>query len=281
MGSRRRSSKSNDDQSAGETDALVRERQITMDRLCVTFASEADRKSIYHLRHTVYASELAQHTSNFEERLSDPLDQFNKYIVAKIDTEIVGFVSITPPGNDSYSIDKYFSRSDLPFPIDATLYEVRLLTIPVHRRGLGLAGLLMYAAFRWIESRGGTRIVALGRRELSGFYCKAGLQMLGQNVQAGSVTYELMSATISSLRKQLPRFTTALLKQEKSVLWCLDIPFFVEEHCYHGGAFFEAVGETFKTLERSTKVINADVLDAWFPPAPAVVSVVKEYLPGC
>jgi len=52
-----------------------------------------------------------------------------------------------------------------------------------------------------------------------------------------------------------------------------------EEHCFHGGAFFEAVGEGFETLYRSTEVINADVLDAWFPPAPPVVSAVQEYLP--
>jgi len=52
-----------------------------------------------------------------------------------------------------------------------------------------------------------------------------------------------------------------------------------EEHCFHGGAFFEAAGEAFETLYRSTEVINADVLDAWFPPAPGVVSAVQEYLP--
>ncbi|MBI4327233.1 MAG: histidinol-phosphate aminotransferase family protein, partial [Chloroflexi bacterium] len=70
-----------------------------------------------------------------------------------------------------------------------------------------------------------------------------------------------------------------LHKLEKTVLWELGIPFFEEEHCFHGGAFFEAVGETFETLHRSTQVVNADVLDAWFPPAPGVVCAVQEYLP--
>ena len=255
------------------------ERLITLDKVRIAFATEADRNSIYHLRHAVYATELAQHTPNAEGRLSDPLDRFNKYIVATIGSEIAGFVSITPPGNESYSIDKYFPRSELPFPVNATLYEVRLLTVPVHRRGQSIAGLLMYAAFRWIESRGGTRIVAIGRRELCGFYRKAGLQKLGQSVQAGAVSYELMSATISHLRDWLSQFTRTLHKLEKTVLWELDVPFSEEEHCFHGGAFFEAIGETFETLYRSIQVINADVLDAWFPPAPGVVCALQEYLP--
>ena len=48
--------------------------------------------------------------------------------------------------------------------------------------------------------------------------------------------------------------------------------------CFHGGAFFEAIGEEFDRLERRTSVINADVLDAWFPPAPGVLEALREHL---
>lgn len=51
------------------------------------------------------------------------------------------------------------------------------------------------------------------------------------------------------------------------------------QKCFHGGAFFQAVGERFDALERSRSVINADVLDAWFPPAPAILEVLADYLP--
>jgi histidinol-phosphate/aromatic aminotransferase/cobyric acid decarboxylase-like protein len=47
---------------------------------------------------------------------------------------------------------------------------------------------------------------------------------------------------------------------------------------YHGGEFFSAIGEDFRTLERSTQIINADVLDAWFNPSPRVLSVLREHL---
>ncbi|GAB4467201.1 MAG: threonine-phosphate decarboxylase CobD [Armatimonadaceae bacterium] len=51
-----------------------------------------------------------------------------------------------------------------------------------------------------------------------------------------------------------------------------------EDECYHGGAFFEAIGNDFRHLERRQEVINADVLDAWFPPSPQVISQVQEHL---
>src|SRR5260221_12693846 len=49
--------------------------------------------------------------------------------------------------------------------------------------------------------------------------------------------------------------------------------------CFHGGAFFESIGPRFRTLERRKEVINADVLDAWFPPSPKVVTALMEHLP--
>jgi len=48
--------------------------------------------------------------------------------------------------------------------------------------------------------------------------------------------------------------------------------------CYHGGAFFDAIGDGFATLDRRRDVIPADVLDAWFPPAPAVIEALRTHL---
>jgi histidinol-phosphate/aromatic aminotransferase/cobyric acid decarboxylase-like protein len=48
--------------------------------------------------------------------------------------------------------------------------------------------------------------------------------------------------------------------------------------CFHGGAFFEAIGEGFQSLERRHDIINADVLDAWFPPSPRVTAVLRDHL---
>ena len=46
--------------------------------------------------------------------------------------------------------------------------------------------------------------------------------------------------------------------------------------CFHGGAFFDAVGDSFDDLSRRHQIINADVLDAWFPPAPGVLRALHD-----
>ncbi len=49
--------------------------------------------------------------------------------------------------------------------------------------------------------------------------------------------------------------------------------------CAHGGAFFDAIGDELDDLSRRAEVINADVLDAWFDPAPEVLAPLREHLP--
>ncbi len=48
--------------------------------------------------------------------------------------------------------------------------------------------------------------------------------------------------------------------------------------CMHGGAFFDAIGPRFDDLTRREHVINADVLDAWFPPSPRVAETLRAHL---
>ena len=50
------------------------------------------------------------------------------------------------------------------------------------------------------------------------------------------------------------------------------------DDCYHGGAFFDAIGREFDHLDKIPGVINADVLDAWFPPSPLAIEFLAEHL---
>ncbi len=109
----------------------------------MTLATKSDRAVIYRLRHEVYADELGQHPPNRIGSLQDALDEFNTYLVASCRNEIVGFISITPPGGPSYSVDKYFPRDQLPLVFDQRLYEVRLLSVRKQWRGRPIAFLLM------------------------------------------------------------------------------------------------------------------------------------------
>ena len=58
--------------------------------ITVTMATEADLESIFRMRHEVYATELGQHAENDSRRLTDSLDDFNTYIVARVEGEVGG-----------------------------------------------------------------------------------------------------------------------------------------------------------------------------------------------
>ena len=248
-------------------------------RIVITEANAEIRELIYQARHRVYALEIRQHVPNAEGRLTDALDPSNRYLVALHHGELAGFVSITPPGEAGYSIDKYFHREELPFVVDEGLFEIRLLTVLPGYRSSELAAALMMAAFRWIEARGGSRIVAIGRREVKTMYVKSGMIETGQSVKSGAVTYELLHAEVATIRARADRKTKLLDRIEAAVDWQLQVPLRKPAACFHGGAFFGAIGPDFSSLERRHSIINADVLDAWFPPAPAVVESLRLHLP--
>ena len=249
-------------------------------RFEVAVASLADREEIYGIRHEVYACELSQHASNPDERLTDALDSGNVYIVAKNNGRVAGFVSLTLPGaSPGYSVEKYFSRGELPVRFDDNLFEIRLLTVRKGYRGTQLALLLMYAALRWVEANAGTHVIAIGRREILDLYERVGLKRLGFQTRSGEVNYDLMHATVGGIRERLGTFRGAVERLEESTEWRLNFPLRRPACCFHGGAFFKAIGEGFESLERSREVINADVLDAWYPPSPKVLAALHEYLP--
>lgn len=51
------------------------------------------------------------------------------------------------------------------------------------------------------------------------------------------------------------------------------------KHAFHGGASFDAIGSDFVDLARRHQIVDADVLDAWYEPAPGVLATLREHLP--
>ena len=246
--------------------------------LVIAMANDDDLEAIYEIRHDVYAIELGQHPQNDDHRLMDSLDGFNQYIVAKIGDKVTGFISITPPTGGHYSIDKYFHRGDVPVTFDDRLYELRILTVSRRFRGSMAVPALMYGALRWIESRGGESLVAIGREGLTGLYEKAGFVRQGKTARSGAVTYELLVGDIETSRRRLEASNGVASRLESIVDWRLDTPMTRPKAAFHGGAFFDAIGREFDDLSRRDQVISADVLDAWFPPSPKVVAAMRDNL---
>lgn len=224
-------------------------------RLSLSLADEHQRARIYAIRHQVYAEELGQHPRNDRGQLTDSLDAVNVYLVARLGEDIAGFVAITPPNAVGYSIDKYFTRSDVPVTFDDGLYVVRLLTVTSHRRASRVAAALMFAAWRYVQAQGGHTIVCIGRVELLGMYRRVGLRSLGRQARCGAVTYELMSGDLGDGSPELAHVSQTI---ERHVDWQVDrVSFHPPVPCYHGGAFFDAVGDEFDRLSTKDDVISA------------------------
>ncbi|MEW2615574.1 aminotransferase class I/II-fold pyridoxal phosphate-dependent enzyme [Streptomyces sp. NPDC047880] len=246
--------------------------------LTLRSASPDDMPWIHELRHRVYAEELGQHSPRADGRLVDGLDGDNVYLVAARGAERVGFVSVTPPWVGRYGLDKYLTRAELPLLDEADVFEVRLLTVEPGARNGAAGALLMYAALRWIASRGGRRVVAMGRTDLIGMYRAAGLRPVGRTVRSGAVAFDVLTGDVAELsRRAAGRHAGTVARLAAGVDWRLDVPFAPRpDGCEHGGASFTAIGTDFRTLARRHEVVAADVLDAWFPPAPGARAVLAE-----
>ncbi|KAB2345245.1 aminotransferase class I/II-fold pyridoxal phosphate-dependent enzyme [Actinomadura rudentiformis] len=230
-------------------------------------SSETDCEWIHRLRHEVYARELGQHVPNDAGLLTDDVD--GVYIVAARGGEPAGFISVTPPWAGHYSIDKYLRRDEHPALCEDGLFEIRILTVDPERRGEMVGKLLMYAALRWVTAHGGRSIVALGRVELLPMYLALGLASTGTMVRSGAVEFQVLTGDVAELSDR--RYGSLL--RDLPVRWMLEMPFLPEDaFCAHGGASVEALGRGFDTLDARRDVVAADVLDAWFPPAPAAVA---------
>ncbi|WP_371660305.1 aminotransferase class I/II-fold pyridoxal phosphate-dependent enzyme [Streptomyces sp. NBC_00280] len=241
-------------------------------------ATPEDLEWVHELRHRVYAQELGQHAPDPTGRLRDGLDGDNVYLVAARGAVRIGFVSLTPPWLGRYALDKYLTRDELPLLTEAGLFEVRILTVEPRWRASAAAPLLMYAALRWIASRGGRRMVAMGRTELLDMYLAAGLRPVGRTVHSGALTFEVLTGNVTELTKAtMDRYRTTLERLRSEVDWRLDMPFAPRpDGCEHGGASFTAIGTDFRNLDRRHRIVAADVLDAWFPPAPGVRAALAE-----
>jgi histidinol-phosphate/aromatic aminotransferase/cobyric acid decarboxylase-like protein/N-acyl-L-homoserine lactone synthetase len=230
-------------------------------------AGPEERQHIYRMRHDIFAIELGQHSVNNEGKLTDALDEHNIYLVLYSGTTVAGFVSITPPASPRFSIDKYFDRESLPFDLDESTFEVRLLSVLPGFRNSSAAIKLMHGSLKYVQAHGGRRIVAIGRQEILRLYERCGLTSCNLSARSGAVNYQLMIGETSVMATRATELHNVIGRERP-----------LEQHCYHGGAFYEAVGDRFDDLSRRNEVINSDTLDAWFSPSPNAIKALRDNL---
>lgn len=222
--------------------------------LAVVVDDEAMREDIYRARHEIYADELGQYPSHPDNMLTDYTDTYNTYIVATRGGVLHGFIAITPPGHrkglQKHGVDPQYYDS----------YEFRLLSVLPGCRRQKVASALMYAAGRYVQASGGAHIEALARKQVLPVYVSRGMKPGSQTVTVGNVEYVHIHASVDDLNR-----STTL---PPGFVW--DVPFLktAPTPCMHGGKGLESL---------DPQGIQADVQDAWFPPAPSVLAAIADH----
>ena len=230
--------------------------------------SSGNSKEIQSLRHDVWATELNQYHTTATRTLPE---RSSRCIVAKdiLTGDVLGYVAITPPHEEG-SVDKYLGVAR-----EENEWEIRALTVCQHARSKKIGSALAYAAFRYIEvsatgkEEGG--VVVMARTSLISLYQKYNLQPLPLAPKmVGSLEYVAMHASLQDIKASLRGGNIDFNKF--NIQWNLPYMFTsFTSGCHHGGAGLD-------TALPDPEAIHADVLDAWYPPAPEVVDVVRNNL---
>lgn len=226
--------------------------RLPMDQRPVVLRLLGPSDTLIRLQARVWTHELAQYRV--------PKPETGPTCVAVHGDRVVGYIGIVPPGVVS-SIDRRSGYTRAPDE-----YEIRALTVDRKFRKRGIASGLMFAAMRYVEVDGGTYIIIQARRELLGMYRSLGFAVDPGTFRVGNVTYHIARADIADVRAHIGT------QRPSGLVW--NLPFDSESTlpCFHGGAGLD--------LAAKKRCIHADVLDAWYPPAPSVVSAVSRDLAG-
>jgi histidinol-phosphate/aromatic aminotransferase/cobyric acid decarboxylase-like protein/ribosomal protein S18 acetylase RimI-like enzyme len=238
----------------------------------VVEARPEDRDAIDVLRHRVYAEELGQYGLTASGRLADA-HPFSTVLCAKRGAEVVGYLAITPPGSPRLRIEHYVARDVLPFSIGPHTAEARQLTVHPSERASTIAVRLLLACVAWLESRGVRDVVTIGHDAVVAMYERYGAQKAGIRVRAGSVDYDVLYTSMSSLRAARARLdhVTRLIDREDRALAPRPA------RCVHGGRAIVHAGSGLETIEALDRIVDADVLDAWFPPSPRAIEAITRH----
>ncbi len=166
----------------------------------IRIANEQDWEAIAALIHDTYALELGQYAANETGSITDRLHDTNLYIVAYVQDELAGMLSITRPATAPFSTLKR-----LPFVPEGvkdnlqTTGEIRLLAVKPTFRGQGLFSHLMSAAISICYQHGVDRVLISAIENRVALYEFMGFQTIGAPVVEGTAVYVPMLITRQSL----------------------------------------------------------------------------------
>ena len=162
----------------------------------VRVATEKDWDAIAQLNHNVYALELGQHAPNQQGRKTDRLHDTNLYLVAYVEEELVGMLSITLPSRAPFSTLKRVTAvsEDILMHLSSTA-EIRLLAVKPAYRGQGLFDALISAAIKTCYQHAIDRVLISAIEDRVPLYEYMGFQAIADPVMEGKASYYPMMIT--------------------------------------------------------------------------------------
>ena len=218
-------------------------------RLGLIKPSEYDQLAT--IRELIYARELHQYPGKTPELARIVIGAYDE------DDVILGYIAITPPGDE-----KKTPRCILEAWDEA--YECRALCVLPEYRRRHIGRSLVHAALRYVETAGGTTIVASARRDLVPIYARYGFQAVWDAAYTtGAVSY------IPGYLVDIPTYTRAIepAPAMPHQTWTLPYPARLPHACLHGNGSIDSM-----TPHHG---VHADVLDAWYDPAPSVLATLS------
>lgn len=201
----------------------MRSFSLPASRVRVAVARPDQRVAILQICADIYAADESSTSSSTPWDLAPVLDQQSIYLIATRGLEVLGFIGITPPTSPRYALETYLSREQVPIQLDEGAYELRLLTVARAHQRSRLAALLMYGAFRWVVAHGGTRIVAVSRRDKLTLFRHVGLRPI-MPVGRTDADLVLLSATVAEMQQVQEPLRGFIERLEETVTWDLGLP---------------------------------------------------------
>jgi predicted GNAT family N-acyltransferase len=166
----------------------------------IRIANAQDWDAIARLNHDTFALELGQYTPNEQGRLIDRQHETNLYIVAYVQDELAGMLSITRPSTAPFSTLKRMAvvSEEMQRNLPKTA-EIRLLAVKPAQRGQGLFAHLMLAAIKTCYQHGIDRVLISAIANRVETYAFMGFQAIAEPVVEGKAVYVPMIITRQTL----------------------------------------------------------------------------------
>lgn len=160
--------------------------------LKVTIATAGEMRHLWKLNHDVYCEELSQHVTDPSGERIDRLHGNATYFIARIESDVVGMLSVTPPGAGAISTLKRMGwLPEVHEHLDSTT-EVRLLAVAKTHRGRGIYDHLIFALMQFCAEQQIHRIIISAVVQQVKLYELMGFQAIAPPVSENRCTLQPM-----------------------------------------------------------------------------------------